>query len=165
MHILYKIYNVEKEDAKPKLILSSLRDPGNVGTVIRTANAFGIGELILSDDCADIYNPRTVRAAMGALFRQRISVVSDLCQCVENLKASGRKVYAAMLDRDAVSLSSLHCDAGTCFIVGNEGHGISEEVLAASSGSVFIPMEKDTESLNAATAASVFMWKLYSELN
>lgn len=160
IHIINKIYNkVDFSDGHTVMILSSVRDPGNIGTVIRSARALGCDELILSRDCADIYNPRTVRAAMGTLFRQRITYSEDLPKTIELMKQTGYKVYAAMLDSKAQRLDDMDIDRKTVFIVGNEGHGIDRNVAEAAGNSVYIPMVNGVESLNAATAASLFLWQ------
>lgn len=142
------------------LLCESLRDPGNVGTVIRTAFAFGIDWLILSDDCADLYNPKVLRGAMGTLFSQRILRVDDMAVTVEKMRASGRRVYAAALDENAQRLGRFGFAPGDCAVIGNEGHGLSERVLNACDASVYIPMAGDAESLNASVAAAVLMWEM-----
>ncbi len=162
IHNINKIYNMNDFDGDNRfLVLSSVRDPGNLGTVIRTAAAFGIDEIILSSDCADIYNPRTVRGAMGTLFKQRISYVSNLPAAVDQMSKCGYKVYAAVLDDKAVRLDELNVDRRTAFIIGNEGHGIARDVIEAAGNTVYIPMASGVESLNAGVAASVFMWESF----
>lgn len=164
LHRINTIYNVEKcKEKQRKIILDSIRDPGNLGTIIRASLAFGIGEVILSGDCADIYNAKTVRASMGTVFRQKITVCTDLCASIAVLRASGFEVLAAMLDDSAARLNEIRITDKTVFIVGNEGHGISSEVAEAASGRVYIPMEEGAESLNAAMAATVFMWQGFSQ--
>lgn len=145
--------------------LSSLRDPGNLGTVMRTARAFGIGTLILSSDCTDLYSPKTVRASMGALFAVRTLRTPNLAATIADLQSKGYQTYAAALDSSAVTLSSLAVTPKTCFVVGNEGHGLSKEIIAACQNSVFIPMTETCESLNASVAASLLMWELYKSEN
>lgn len=142
------------------LLCESLRDPGNVGTVIRTAYAFGIDWLILSADCADLYNPKVLRGAMGTLFSQRILRVDDLAGAVELMRGQGRRVYAAALDEHAMQLGSFAFGKADSAVIGNEGHGLSEAVLKACDASVYIPMAGDAESLNASVAASVLMWEM-----
>ena len=161
IHNINKIYNIEEISSsnERKLLLSSLRDPGNLGTVIRTCRAFGCGEIIMSCDCADIYNSKTVRASMGTLFSQKISIVQDLAQTVKDMKAGGYNVCAAVLDSTSCALNEMKIDSKTAFIVGNEGHGIAPDVIEAASGKVYIPMADGVESLNAAVAATVFMWQ------
>ena len=139
------------------VMLDSVRDPGNVGTVIRSAAAFGFDRVILCN-CADIYNPKTVRATMGALFKMRFTVVQSAAAIIERLKDEGRRVIAAALGEEALTLGKSPIKGDDCFVIGNEGHGVSEETLAACTDVIKIPMSEKTESLNAAVAASVIMW-------
>ncbi len=162
IHNINKIYNMDDfcSENYRIMILSSIQDPGNLGTIIRTAAAFGIDELILSKDCADIYNPKTVRAAMGTIFKQKISYADNLCDVVQLLKNLGYSVFSAVLDKESVKLDEIKIDKKTVFVIGNEGHGISPELVRASTGKVYIPMTDQAESLNAAVAAAVFMWQI-----
>jgi TrmH family RNA methyltransferase len=160
----------------PVLLLESVRDPLNVGAIIRSAAALGVGHLILSGDCADIYHPRTVRAAMGPLFSMPITRVEDLAGSIRALREDGRAVYAAALDdtalrlgssdwnaeqgRDTPSCGASSCGAHSCAVIGNEGHGLSESVISACDRTVYIPMQADTESLNAGVAAALIAWEL-----
>ena len=170
---------IYKEDEKnraaaPIILLDAVRDPLNVGAIIRSAAALGVGHLILSADCADIYHPRTVRAAMGPLFSMPITRVEDLAGTVRALREGGREVYAAALDDTALRLGSSLWNETVgsaspsalppCAVIGNEGHGISERVLRACTRSVYIPMQADTESLNAGVAAALLMWELCKAL-
>ena len=148
---------------KSVLLLESVRDPGNVGTILRSAAAFGIGCVAMSADCADIYNAKTVRGAMGALFRMPIATFEDITEAVAVLRKNGRRVFAAALDPRAQRLSSKTLSAGDCVVIGNEGHGLSEAAIAACDQSLYIPMEPGSESLNAAIAASVILWSMYGE--
>lgn len=141
------------------VLLESVRDPSNVGAVIRSAAAIGVDRLIISEDCADIYHPKAVRASMGALFDQPIDRVPDLCEVIRGLRESGRRVYAAALDERALQLGSFSIETGACVVIGNEGHGLSPEVIAACDRSVIIPMTDRAESFNAAVAASILMWE------
>ncbi len=141
------------------VLLESVRDPSNIGAVIRSAAAMGINRLIISADCADIYHPRAVRASMGALFNQPIDRVSDLSEVITVLASHGRRVFAAALDDKALTLGSFPLQKGDCVVIGNEGHGLSEAVLAACTHSVIIPMSGRAESFNAAVAASLLMWE------
>ena len=157
VHKFTTIYNAQEEcGVGSRFILCDVRDPGNLGTAIRSAAAFGIDELILSG-CADLYHPKTVRGAMGALFRQKITVVADPVASVRALIAAGKKVYAAALTESAELLDRLP-DTDVCFAVGNEGHGLSKEFISACTGAVLIPMLPGSESLNAAVAASILMY-------
>ena len=140
------------------IALSSLRDTGNVGTVIRTALAFGFDRVLLSSDCADVLSPKTLRATMGAVFSVKIGVCEDLSEVLCSLKNAGRRVYSAELREHSVPLDSIELSEYDIFVVGNEGHGIDVSVSAVCSASVYIPISEHSESLNAAVAASVLMW-------
>ena len=141
--------------------LESVRDPGNLGTIIRSAVAFGVDYVLLSSDCADIYNPKTIRAAMGTLFKQRIIIIDDMERALKALSGYGRKVYAAALSNDAVLLGKCKLSQRDCIIVGNEGHGLSENIIAACDERILIPMTAGAESLNAAIASSVCLWEQF----
>lgn len=159
------IYRREDFSDGTFLLLDGIRDPGNLGTILRTASAFGCGTVILSADCADIYNSKTVRASMGAIFRQKTVRVSDMSSTVNELKLSGKTVLAAALDKSSCSLFDINADESVCFIIGNEGNGIRQEVIDSASGSVIIPMEENTESLNAAAAATILLYEQYRSLH
>ncbi|MBO4791093.1 MAG: RNA methyltransferase [Clostridia bacterium] len=143
------------------IAVESVQDPGNLGTVIRSAAAFGIDTLIISSDCADVYNPRTLRAAMGAVFSRRIIKVPDLPGALSALAASGRRVIGAALAPRAVDLTGLEIGREDIFVIGNEGHGLSARAVAACGVLTRIPMltGPGVESLNAAVAASVIMYE------
>lgn len=143
------------------LIAESLRDPGNLGTVIRSSAALGIDRLILSDDCADLYNPKTVRAAMGGLFKLKIDIIPSgkLSDAIISLRGAGRKIYATALHKEALEIGSFAMRQGDCFVIGNEGHGLSEAVISACDFCAVIPMAEGSESLNAAAAAAICIWE------
>ena len=169
-HNLIIIYNkVETPIPKdvPVLLLESVRDPLNVGAVIRTAAALGVGHILVSADSADIYPPRTLRAAMGPLFSMPITRVRDLAGSIAALRAEGRRIYAAALDDTAIRLGSSEFEADKAqataavgAVIGNEGHGLTREVMDACDRTVYIPMKADTESLNAGVAAALIAWEL-----
>ena len=169
---LHKIATINDENLIDEIISSpntkifaveSVRDPGNIGTIIRTAAAFGVDTLLISSDCADIYNPRAVRAAMGALFRQKIVRTNDFAETLKLLSENGRSTYAATLVKESVLLGKDTPGESGCIVVGNEGHGLSEKTIAACDHNILIPMEMGAESLNAAVAASVCMWEQFGK--
>ena len=143
------------------LIAESLRDPGNLGTIMRSCAALGIDKLILSSDSAELYNSKTVRAAMGALFRLRTITVdhNKMSTLVSVLREGGRRVFAAALCDGAEKIGDMSLRSGDCFVIGNEGHGISSDVIAACDGTAIIPMTEGSESLNAAAAAAICVWE------
>lgn len=156
-----KFYNkIEKNDTQNYkdekiMLLYSLRDPGNVGTVIRSAVAFGFDRIIVSADTADMYNSRAMRASMGAFFKMNVDIVSDFSSAVRSLIDCGRRVLCAELREGAKSLDEVNISPSDCFIIGNEGHGIAEEISKICTSSIYIPISPDSESLNAAIAASI----------
>jgi len=160
---IYNSVDFSKQKKERIVLLESVRDPSNVGAIIRSAAAIGVDRLILSADCADIYYPRAVRASMGTLFSQSIDRVSDLPGTVAALRESGRRVYAAALEDSALLLGAFVPQQGDCVVIGNEGHGLSPETVAACDACVMIPMTARAESLNAAVAASILMWEFHRE--
>ncbi len=144
------------------LFLDTVGDPGNLGTIIRSADAFGADTVFVGEGSADIYNPKTVRATMGSLFRVDVRVCESIAGDISALRAQGFDVYAAMLDKTSKNLCNLPLERGKIgFVVGNEGHGVSEKVRAACTGSVIIPMSEGPESLNAAISASILSWEVF----
>lgn len=142
------------------IALCSVRDPGNLGSVIRSAVAFGVDHIILSADSADVYNPKTIRSSMSSVFRVKITKVKDFASFISASRSNGRRVYAAELTDSAVSLKDIPFSSSDIFIIGNEGHGIPLEISSLCDKSVYIPISKKTESLNAAVAAAIFMWHI-----
>ncbi len=141
------------------VLLEAVRDPSNIGAIIRSAAAMGVDRLILSRDCADAYNPKAIRASMGALFDQRMDLVEDLPEAIRAIRGTGRRVFAAALHRDAALLGREPLRAGDCVVIGNEGHGLSDEVVLACDRCIFIPMTDRAESYNASVAAALLMWE------
>ena len=156
--IIYKedFFLSESERA---VVLCSVRDPLNLGAIIRSAVAFGIEHIILTGDCADVYNPKTIRSAMGGIFKVKITVVRSLSDFVSMARNSGRRVFAAELTESAMSITEAELSALDLILIGNEGHGIPQEVSSACNGSVYIPIGGGIESLNASVAAAVLMWE------
>ena len=138
--------------------LEGVQDPGNVGTVIRTANALGMDAVALTGACADLYSPKTVRAAMGALFRQPVlTCATD--ELMQLLRANCLKLYGAALTDAAQDLRRVPLSPAAVAI-GSEGRGLSAQLLAQCDGQIIIPMQPGAESLNAAVAAAVVMWEI-----
>lgn len=146
------------ESVSRAVVLENVQDPGNVGTVIRTANAFGIDTVVLASACADLYNPKTVRATMGAIFRQRVLSL-DLSGLKAFLEENALPLYGAALSEKAKDVRRVPLKKAAVAI-GSEGRGLSREMLELCDGQVIIPMDPDSESLNAAVAASILMWEM-----
>ncbi len=159
------IYNNEKFFDAPRaaVMLCDVRDPGNLGTALRSACAFDIDAVIIDGGCCDLFSPKVVRGSMGAVFKAPIKLVDDALVEIEKMRALGVRVFAAALDREAVSLDKLELgdSESVCFVIGNEGSGLDKSIIDACDKSVFIPMAENTESLNASVASSVLMWELF----
>lgn len=139
------------------VMLSELQDPGNIGTILRTCDACGVRGVIVSAT-ADIYSPKVLRASMGCLFRLPIAAFPDSVSAVSELKRNGIKTYASALHKDAHLLPDVSFAAKSCILVGNEGNGLSDEVIEACDETVMIPMKGNAESLNAASAAAILIY-------
>ncbi len=156
------IFTCRMKDIAPErlervIMLDRLQDTGNIGTIIRTADAFGV-DAVFEDGCADIYNPKTIRSAMGSVFR--VPVVScDFLSEIPRLRMSGIPVFASELYGEVKTVSEIDFSR-LAVVIGNEGNGVRREVSQLCDGSVIIPMKGKAESLNAAVAASVFMFKM-----
>lgn len=140
------------------LMLVDLQDNGNVGTVIRTASALGCS-VLLCGGCADVYSSKTVRATMGALFSGSVFVCPDALKAVQALQKNGKRVVASALSDNSSVLGRFDILGTDCFAVGNEGQGLSAEFIAQCDITALIPMSGKTESLNAASAASILLWE------
>lgn len=139
------------------LVLENIQDPGNLGTILRTAEGAGVSGIMMSKDTVDIYNPKVVRATMGAVFRVPFHYEADICEGAAWLKAKGIKCYAAHLQGDGFYNQDYRLP--TCFFIGNEGNGLTAELTAKADIKIKIPMMGQVESLNAATAATVLMYE------
>lgn len=139
-------------------VLCDIQDSGNVGTVIRTAAALGYS-VVLAGACADLFAKKTVRATMGALFSADIYTCTSGGEAVRLLRAAGKRTLACALRGDARELGGFAMQSGDCFFIGNEGKGLSADVINACDIAVRIPMTDLAESLNAAAAAAVMLWE------
>lgn len=140
------------------LVLDGLQDPGNVGTIWRTADALGADGIFLLGACADPWAPKTLRATMGACFRLPLWEI-DLTELLSLLKGAGLPLYATALREDTVDLRQV--DLSACaLVIGSEGQGVSRAVLEACEATLKIPMRPRCESLNAAAAATVLLWEM-----
>lgn len=144
------------EDPGRIVVLDGIQDPGNVGTIFRTAEAFGFDGAVLLGACADVYSPKTLRASMGSALR-----FPFVCCAAEELRSvlGGFTVYAAMLDSSAAALGEIAFAERSAVIIGSEGRGVSPEASAVCDEKLYIPIS-GAESLNAAVAAAVIMWEL-----
>lgn len=141
------------------MVLDNLQDPGNLGTIVRTAEGAGVDAVFMSRDCVDIYNPKTIRSTMGSIYRMPTIYIEDTLQLLEKFREKNIKSYAAHLDGERSYDQENYC-AGTAILIGNEGNGLRDEVAQKADRWVKIPMCGQVESLNAAIAASVLMFEV-----
>lgn len=150
------------------LILETIQDPGNLGTIIRMSEAAGVAGVIMNRETVDVYSPKVVRSTMGALLRVPFAVVDDVVKAAadisEGVYTDGERVklYAARLD-GAVDYASVDYTGASAVMIGNEAHGLSDELSECADRNIIIPMCGHTESLNAAVAASVISFEAYRQ--
>ena len=149
----------ETLSGKHYLVLDGVQDPGNVGTILRTADAFDCDGVFLVNACADLYNPKTARATMGAIFRREAYTVTAE-ELFALLRKSGVPLYGTALRDDTVPLAEADL-ARAAVAIGSEGRGLSQQVLDECAKTLKIPMNPRCESLNAAIAATVVLWEMY----
>lgn len=149
---------LENGDNKCYLLLESLQDPGNLGTILRTAEAAGIDGIILNETSVDIYNPKVIRSTMGALYRMPFAYTTDLRATIKQMKKAGIKVFAAHLAA-AKNYDQADYHQGCAFLIGNEANGLSDEIAALATEYIKIPMSGSIESLNASVAAALLMYE------
>ncbi len=136
---------------KKIVYLDKVQDPGNVGTIIRTADAFGIDGVVLSKECADVYSPKVVRSTMGSIFH--LPIIRDVC--VEELKKLDKKIYSSSL----TGKEKFEIEDNSILVIGNEGNGISDETKEVTDEFIKIKMPGNAESLNASIAAGILMYE------
>lgn len=140
------------------LALDCVQDPGNLGTIIRTAEAAGADMVVLSKGTVDLYNPKVVKGTMGALCRMKILRDVDLASFIVEYKEKGIRFYAAHLKGKNNHFEEVYLK-GTCFLMGNEGNGLSEEIAALADTYIRIPMKEEAESLNVAMATGILLYE------
>ncbi|NLL67320.1 MAG: RNA methyltransferase [Clostridiaceae bacterium] len=154
------IYNQKDiiKNASQVIVLENLQDPGNLGTIIRSADACGFDAVLLSKESADPYNPKVIRSTMGSIFHIPVIIVEDIYQVLDDLKA--RKVFlAAAHTRDALPCWNADMSGNVAIIIGNEGNGLSDMIIEKADRTIMIPMTGRAESLNASAAASMLIYE------
>lgn len=140
------------------LIVESIQDPGNLGTMLRTGEGAGITGVILNQTTVDLFNPKTIRSTMGSIYRVPFFVAEDLKAAIKELQCEGVRVYAAHL-KGKVQYDEPDYTTATAFLIGNEGNGLSDEIAECADTYIRIPMEGEVESLNAAVSAAILMYE------
>ena len=159
----YDFESIINKDNATLLFLDNLRDPGNLGTIIRTAEGAGIDGVVLSKESVDIYNPKVIRSTMGAIYRVPFIYEENFATKLRDKYIKlGYSLYAAHLE-GAVNYTKLDYNKKTGIIIGNEANGISKEVASIAGNMIKIPMEGQVESLNAAVSAALIMYEVYRQ--
>lgn len=140
------------------IVLNSLQDPSNIGTIIRTSDALGINGVILCG-CCDLYNPKVIRGTMGSVFRIK-TLETNFYDIVSEFKLKKITSYATVVDKTAKSLTECDLSSGCAVVIGNEGNGLSREDIALCDDKFTIRMQGSIESFNAATAATIVLWEM-----
>ncbi len=138
--------------------LERIQDPSNMGTILRTAEALGADGVIMSSDCCDVFSPKVVRGSMGAVFRLPFIITDDITALIYEYNIKGIKSYAST-PKDAKNINDIDFDDGGIMLIGNEGNGLSEELMNVSTERVKITMKGRAESLNASAAAAILLYK------
>lgn len=141
------------------LYLDCVKDPGNVGTLIRSADAFGADMVVLSVGCADLYNPKTVRATMGSMFHLPVLLEEEYLEWIHKLKNDGFDIVTGSLDAVITPADFSFRNTKSVICLGNEAHGVSDELVSVGVTKVKIPMPGNAESLNVAIAGSVLLYE------
>lgn len=142
------------------LFLENIQDPGNLGTMLRTAEGAGMSGVILSGDCVDLFNPKVVRATMGALFRVPYYICGNMVEEMQLLQEKGFHFYAAHLQGKRIFTEESY-EGRVGILIGNEANGISDRVARQADTRIKIPMEGELESLNAAVSAALLMYEVH----
>lgn len=140
------------------LMIEDLQDPGNLGTMFRTAEAAGVSGIIMSRETVDIYNPKAVRSTMGSVFRVPFLYTDSLTEIIEDMRRRDIVVYAAALQH-SLHYTEADYQRGCAILIGNEGKGLRQETVEASAQAVYIPMQGRVESLNASISAAVLLYE------
>lgn len=154
----YRLDQMLQAQAPLLVVLENLQDPGNLGTIIRTGEGAGITGVIMNRGTVDVYNPKTIRATMGSVYRVPFVYEDDLQETIKRLRDSGIRSYAAHLAGEK-KYDELSYREGTAFLIGNEGNGLSEGLSGLADGFLKIPMQGQVESLNASVAAALLMYE------
>lgn len=144
------------------LALENLQDPGNLGTIMRTAEGAGVTGILLSSGCVDLYNPKVIRSTMGSIYRMRFCYTDNFERDLRALKERGVRLYAAHL-QGAVDYDAPDYSQPSCFLIGNESRGLTEETAALADTRIRIPMAGRVESLNAAVASALLVYEAFRQ--
>lgn len=156
------IDDVQKDDITEGryIALEKMQDPGNLGAVLRIADAFNLDGIIVDNECADIYSPKTIRGSMGSAFRVKVIKVNEFGEALRDFRAKGFIAYAADLDERATPVNEIKWIDKNIVVIGNEGAGVSKNILSSCGNALYIPMKGKAQSLNASVAAGIIAYAM-----
>lgn len=157
------IFDLENVKDKSFVILEDLQNPLNLGAIIRCAFSLGFENIALCGDCADAYGDKAVRSAMGSLYKVNLYRFNKSSDIINAIRKTGSRVFCTCLDESSKKLGSFDFSCTDSIVIGNEGHGASNETISLCDEKLYIPMTDGAESLNAATACAVVMWEMKKE--
>lgn len=155
----YGVDDIVKGDNPLVVMLENVQDPGNLGTILRTAEGAGVSGIIMSRDCVDIYNPKVIRSTMGSIYRMKFIYVDDFLAAMQTVKDKGINIYACALDARSKEYDEYDYKKASAILIGNEGNGLKAETVKAAGNVCYIPMSGQVESLNASVACSIMMYE------
>lgn len=154
----YELLDMVKGKKTMLLVLESIQDPGNLGTMIRTGEGAGVTGVLMNKTTVDLFNPKTIRSTMGSIYRVPFFIAEDLPETINKLKDEGISFYAAHL-KGQRSYDEMDYTKASGFMIGNEGNGLSDEIADMADSYILIPMEGKVESLNAAISGTLLMYE------
>lgn len=157
---VYYIKESSLDLKKDIIYLDSISDPGNMGTILRSALAFGLDEVVLNEGCVDIYNPKVIQAAKDAIFKLNIIFDSE-AKILSEIKESGVKILATDVREGDELENNFKDNKNLCLVLGSESRGVSQEILSIADGSLNIKTTSKIESLNVAVSAGIIFYELY----
>ncbi len=159
---VYELETLLKVDKPLFVVLEDLQDPGNLGTILRTGEGAGVTAVLMTKNTVDMFNPKTIRATMGSVYRVPFLYVEDIEDTIKSLHNKNVKTYAAHL-KGEVYYDAFSFREGTAFLIGNEGNGLKKSTADMADSYLKIPMEGQVESLNAAIATSLLMYEAHRQ--
>lgn len=164
-NLIRKLDNNIINNAKNILVLDNIKDPGNLGTIIRLAEASNISIVILANNCCNLYNTKVIRSCMSSIFRVNIYISNNIVKDLEFLKSQYFKIYSTSLINKSIKYNSVNYKNKNVVILGNEANGVNKELIDISDNTIFIPMCGKIESLNVSIAATAICYEMMRQNN
>ena len=164
-NLVEKLNNELLKSINTCLILDNVSDPGNLGTIIRLAEASNISLIILANNYCDVYNTKVIRSCMSSIFRSNIYISNDIINDINTLKSHSYNIYTTVLDKSSKKYSEINYSKKCAIVFGNEANGVSEEIIKISNQNIYIPMCGQIESLNVSIAATTICYEIMRQNN